>query len=74
MDNKTENAIAPLVEPWQRRDDLLEKAVTEFAYVNLDCERANSLITLIRNARVVDDVKNDLLAFAASLTQPTTIN
>jgi hypothetical protein len=69
-----EQAIAPLIELWQRRDDLLEKSVIEWAGSNLSSVQANELIGIIRNSLSTPDVKVELTALAASLTQPTTIN
>ena len=69
--DKTETAIAPLVELWNRRDDHLYRRIVEWGGANLSPSLANELIGIIRNSQSAPDVRNELAALAASLTQPT---
>jgi len=71
MGTKTENAIAPLISRLQRRDDQLDRGIIEWARSNLSPDQANELIGIVRNSLSAIDVKTELTALAASLTQPT---
>jgi hypothetical protein len=74
MDTKTENAIAPLLALWKQRDDDLDQRIIEWAASNLAPGQSNELIAIIRNSQSAIDVKTELTALAASLTQPVTVN
>jgi len=62
--------IEPLIALCKRRDDQLEKAITDWACTNLSPVQANDLIALIRNSQAAPDVKNEMDLLAAILTQP----
>jgi hypothetical protein len=61
--------LEPLSTLWKRRDDQLEKAITEWACINLTPVLANDLIAIIRNSQASPDVKNEM-DMLAQLTQP----
>jgi hypothetical protein len=72
VDAKTEKAIAPLVELWQRRESQFEAKIIEWAGANLSPDQANLLIGMVRDFQSAIDVRSELTTFAAILTQPTT--
>jgi hypothetical protein len=74
MDKKTEQAIAPLVELWQRREAQFEQRIIEWAGSNISGDQANVLIQMVRDSHTAVDVHNELATFAAILTQPATSN
>jgi hypothetical protein len=74
MDAKTKNAIAPMIELWQQRDDSLYQRIIEWAGARLAPDQANELIAIIRDSQSAIDVKTELAAIAASLLQPVTTN
>jgi hypothetical protein len=74
MSTKTENAIAPLVELWNRREAQFEQQIIEWAGTNLSPDQSNALIQMVRDSHSATDVHNELSTFAAILTQPATIN
>ena len=65
----TENAVASLVELWQRREDLLENAVIDWCQKNLAPSQGNDLVRIVRQSRSALDVKNELTALAAVLSR-----
>ncbi len=67
MDTKAETVIAPLVELWQRRDDLLEQRIIAWSGSNLSPVQSNDLIAIIRNSQSAIDVKNELALLTAAL-------
>jgi hypothetical protein len=70
MDIKTENAITPVIERWQQRDDHLDQNIIEWAAANLSPAQANDLIGIVRNSLSAINAKTELTTLAASLTQP----
>jgi hypothetical protein len=75
MDTKTDQAIAPLVELWRRRETQFEQQIIEWAAgANLSPDQSNVLIQMVRDSQSATDVHNELATFAAILTQPATIN
>jgi hypothetical protein len=72
MDTRTENAIAPLVDLWQARNDQLEQKIVDWSGRNLAPEKENELIAIVRNSQSATDVKAELTTFAEILTQPAT--
>jgi hypothetical protein len=73
MDIRTENAIAPLIALWQRRDSQLEGLIIKWADSNLAPDQANELIGIVRNSNSQIDAKADLTTLAEIiLTQPAT--
>jgi hypothetical protein len=74
MPTKTEQAIAPLVELWQRRESLFEQRIIDWANGNLSPDQSNALIQLVRDSQSAADVHNELATFAAILTQPAITN
>ena len=74
MTSKTENAIAPLVARWQQRESEFEQKIIAWANGNLSPDQSNVLIQMVRDSQSAADVRNELATFAATLTQPATIN
>lgn len=69
MDIKTENAITPVIERWQQRDDELDQTIIEWAARNLSPVQANELIGIIRNSLSAINAKTELTTLAASLAE-----
>jgi hypothetical protein len=69
VDIKTENAITPVIERWQQRDDELDQTIIEWAARNLSPAQANELIGIIRNSISEINAKTELTTLAASLAE-----
>jgi hypothetical protein len=64
----SQSKIEALVELWQRREEILERRIVEWAGINLSPALSNDLIEVVRNLATAGDVRNDLTALVASLT------